>query len=136
MNVNKTSLGLWTLIFLFSSQSSSAGTSSYRCSEIEGAKIIADDGTFLGTLDNHYQSDSIFNSYSDHGSTYSQESIWNEYSDYGNDYSQESPFNEYGSNSPVLLKDDKVVGRLTIKSYESDGIDPRTVGRDCDWQSR
>ena len=108
--------------------------SSYRCYELEGAKIVAEDGTYLGTLDDSYASDSIYNEYSDHGSTYSDESLWNEYSDHGNDYSDESAFNEYASNPPVLLKDGEVIGRLTVKDYEYDSVDPRTVGEDCDWK--
>ena len=106
---------------------------SYRCSEVEGAKIIGEDGTYLGTLGDSQQSESIFNPYSDHGSSYSQESIWNEYSNYGTEYSQESPFNEYASDSPVLLKNGEVVGRLTVRSYGSDNINPRTIGTDCGW---
>ena len=108
--------------------------SSYRCYELEGAKIVAEDGTYLGTLDDSYASDSIYNEYSDHGSTYGDESLWNEYSDHGNDYSDESAFNEYASNPPVLLKDGEVIGRLTVKDYEYDAVDRRTVGEDCDWK--
>ena len=107
--------------------------SSYRCFELEGAKIIAEDGTFLGTLDNSYSADSIFNDYSDHGTDYSSDSIWNEYSDWGNDYSSISPFNEYATDPPILIKEGEVVGKLTVKSYEIDAVDPRKVGKDCGW---
>ena len=108
-------------------------TSSYRCFELEGAKIIAEDGTFLGTLDDSYSADSIFNDYSDHGTDYSSDSVWNEYSDWGNDYSSTSPFNEYAPDPPILIKEGEVVGKLTVKSYEIDGVDPNTVGKDCGW---
>ena len=107
--------------------------SSYRCFELEGAKIIAEDGTFLGTLDDIYSADSIFNDYSDHGTDYSADSIWNEYSDWGNDYSSISPFNEYAADPPILIKEGEVVGKLTVKSYEIDAVDPNTVGKDCGW---
>ena len=107
--------------------------SSYECYELDGAKIIAEDGTFLGTLGDSYESDSIYNEYGDHGSTYDSDSIWNEYSDYGNEYSSQSPFNDYASDPPVLLKDGEVVGKLTTDPWEYDGVDPRTVGEDCDW---
>ena len=110
-----------------------ADTSSYRCYELDGAKIIADDGTYLGTLGDSYESDSIYNEYSDHGSTYDSDSIWNEYSDYGNEYSSQSPFNDYASDPPVLLKDGEVIGKLTTDPWEYEGVDPRTVGEDCDW---
>ena len=49
--------------------------SSYECYELDGAKIIAEDGTFLGRLGDSYESDSIYNEYSDYGSTYDSESI-------------------------------------------------------------
>ena len=52
-----------------------ADTSSYRCYELDGAKIIAEDGTYLGTLGDSYESDSIYNEYSDHGSTYDSVSV-------------------------------------------------------------
>ena len=107
--------------------------SSYECYELDGAKIIAEDGTFLGTLGDSYEPDSIYNEYSDHGSTYDSDSIWNEYSDYGNEYSSQSPFNDYASDPPVLLKDGEVVGKLTTDPWEYDGVDPRSVGEDCDW---
>jgi hypothetical protein len=109
--------------------------SSFRCFELEGAKIIAEDGTFLGTLDNKYSSDSIFNQYSDFGKEYHSDSIWNKYSDWGNDYSSISPFNEYASTPPILLKDGEVVGKLTVKAFEYDAVNPYTVGKDCGWAS-
>ena len=98
-----------------------------------GAKIIAEDGTFLGTLDDSYESDSIYNDYSEYGNDYNSDSIWNDYSDYGSDYSSQSPFNDYASDPPILLKDGEVVGKLTTDPYDYDAVDPRSVGKDCDW---
>ena len=122
------------LIISFSSFMNADRLSIWECYELEGAKIIAEDGTFLGTLDYHYDSESIYNDYSDYGNDYSSDSIWNEYSDYGNHYSSESPFNDYASDPPILIKDGEVVGILTIKPYEYEGVDPRTAGKDCDWE--
>lgn len=110
-----------------------ASLSSYECYELEGAKIIAEDGTFLGTLDDSYESDSIYNDYSEYGNDYNSDSIWNDYSDYGSDYSSQSPFNDYASDPPILLKDGEVVGKLTTDPYDYDAVDPRSVGKDCDW---
>ncbi len=120
-------------LLLTTNTSFSETLSSYRCFELEGAKIIAEDGTFLGTLDDSYSADSIFNEYNDHGTDYSSDSIWNEYSDWGNDYSSISPFNEYATDPPILIKEGEVVGKLTVKSYEIDAVDPYTVGKDCGW---
>ena len=58
-------------------------------------RIIADDGTFLGTLnENTYDSNSIYNEYGTYGSKYSAKSILNQYGNYGSDYSALSPFNK------------------------------------------
>jgi len=122
-------------LWILSSHLHSESISSFRCFELEGAKIIAEDGTFLGTLDNSYSSDSIFNQYSDFGKEYHSDSIWNEYSDWGNNYSSMSPFNEYASTPPILLKDGEVVGKLTVKAFEYDAVNPYTVGKDCGWAS-
>ena len=39
----------------------------YECNQIEGAKIIAEDGTYLGTMGDSYNTDSIYNNYSSYG---------------------------------------------------------------------
>ena len=127
-------LFLLLCLLLTTNTSFSETLSSYRCFELEGAKIIAEDGTFLGTLDDSYSADSIFNDYSDHGTEYSTDSIWNEYSDWGNNYSSTSPFNEYAADPPILIKEGEVVGKLTIKSYEIDSVDPNIVGQECGWE--
>ena len=127
---------LISALLLFVASNSWADTPSYRCYELDGAKIIAEDGTYLGTLGDSYESDSIYNEYSDHGSTYDSDSIWNEYSDYGSDYSSQSPFNDYASDPPVLLKEGEVVGKLTTDAYEYEGVDPRSVGKDCGWSDQ
>ena len=101
------------------------------CYKLEGAKIIAEDGTYLGTLDDSYKSDSIYNEYSEHGSDYSSSSIWNEYSEYGSEYSSSSAFNTF-SDPPVLLKDGEVIEKFT-REYALDGYDARELKKDCDW---
>ena len=133
--LNKSTYIYFFLLWILSSNLHSESLSSFRCFELEGAKIIAEDGTFLGTLDNSYSSDSIFNQFSDFGKEYHSDSIWNEYSDWGNNYSSMSPFNEYASTPPILLKDGEVVGKLTVKVFEYDGVNPYTVGKDCGWAS-
>ena len=117
----------------FTSTILSSDISSWDCYKFEGAKIIGEDGTFLGSLESGYNSDSIYNSYGDYGSSYCTDCIWNEYSDWGNTYSSTSPFNEDASDPPVLLKDGEIVGLFTTKEYISDGINPDSVGRICGW---
>ena len=96
-------------------------------------KIIAEDGTYLGTLDDSYKSDSIYNDYSDYGNEYNSDSVWNDYSDYGNEYSSQSAMNDSASEPPVLLKDGEVVGKLTTNDYEYEGVNPKALKEVCDW---
>ena len=123
---------IFIAFFLHFPLSSNAELSWYECNEIEGAKIIAEDGTYLGTMGDSYNSDSIYNDYSSYGNEYG-DSIWNEYSEYGNEYSSQSPFNDYASDPPVLLKDGEVVGKLSTDKYDYNAIDPSTAGSDCGW---
>ena len=37
-------------------------------------------------------------------------------------------------NDAFLDANGEVVGTLTIDPYDYDGVDPRTVGKDCDWE--
>ena len=66
-------------------------------------RIVAKDGTFLGTFENEYSQNSIYNKYGTYGSKYSSNSIFNKYGNYGSDYSQYSPFNKYANNAPWLV---------------------------------
>lgn len=80
--------------------------------------IIADDGTFLGTFENAYSANSIYNEYGTYGSPYNSKSIFNKYGNYGSDYSQYSPFNSYSNNGPWLVdKRGNYYGRLSINKY-------------------
>lgn len=70
---------------------------------LRGALIVAADGTFLGTCDGKYSTDSIANKYGDHGSAYSSTSMYNKYSSYGSAYASTSAFNKYASEPPYIL---------------------------------
>lgn len=84
------------------------------CAQISGAKIIAQDGTFLGEISNKYNSDSVFNEYGEYGSKYSSNSIWNQYGNYGGKYSNGSPFNKYASEPPMIVINNRAVAYLSI----------------------
>lgn len=106
---------------------------SWDCYKLEGAKIIAEDGTYLGKIEDNYDSDSIYNEYSEYGNSYNSDSIWNEYSEYGNEYSSKSALNDNAGEPPVLLKDGEVIGKLTTKEYVYDGYDVNEIKETCDW---
>ena len=81
-------------------------------------KIVAEDGTFLGTFEDEYSAKSIYNQYGNYGSPYNANSIFNKYGTYGSDYSQYSPFNKYGNNAPWLVdRKGNYYGCLSINKY-------------------
>ncbi|MDR0641491.1 MAG: hypothetical protein LBG07_03430 [Treponema sp.] len=87
---------------------------------ISELRIIAEDGTFLGTFENEYSSNSVYNEYGNYGSKYSSSSIFNKYGNYGSDYSDQSPFNRYASNPPGLYdRRGNFYGTLSINKYAS-----------------
>jgi hypothetical protein len=96
---------------------------------LKGALIFAQDNkqTYLGKIENKYNSESIFNEYGTYGSKYSSDSIWNEYSTFGNKYSTYSPFNSYCSSPPVIVKNGQIIGYLTTNDYISGGISPHIL---------
>lgn len=75
--------------------------------------------TYLGCLScSQYATDSLFNTYGDHGNRYSSDSIWNHYSDYGSRYSNEGACNPYANDPPVIVDSDGTFyGRLTLNIY-------------------
>jgi hypothetical protein len=88
--------------------------------DLSELRIIAEDRTFLGTFENKYSSNSIYNEYGDYGSKYSSDSIFNKYGEYGSDYSDLSPFNRYASNPPGLYdRRGNFYGTLSINKYAS-----------------
>ena len=91
-----------------------------------GASIIADDGerTFLGMIGNETERDSIFNDIGQHGGEIARHSIWNEIGRYGGAISRHSPFNEFSSSPPFIVKNGKVIGRLTVNKFIAGAVDP------------
>ena len=81
-------------------------------------RIVAEDGTFLGTFENEYSKNSIYNMYGTYGSPYNANSIFNQYGNYGSNYSIYSPFNKYSNNGPWLVdKKGNYYGRLSTNKY-------------------
>jgi len=91
--------------------------------------LIAADGTFLGTLEGKYDTNSIYNQYGDYGSKYSTTSIWNQYGNYGGLYSQYSPFNQYTNTPPILVINGEGVGYFSVNRYLQVVYNPYTLER-------
>jgi endonuclease YncB( thermonuclease family) len=103
------------------------------CTVLYGAKIIANDGTYLGKLVNSHDPESIFNKYGLYGSDYGINSIWNTYSIYGSDYSLYSPFNSYSTTPPAIVANGDIIGYLSINSYVQGAVTPQAILKACNW---
>jgi len=93
---------------------------------LRGASIVAQDydRTFLGTLTNEVNSNSIFNKIGTYGSDISTNSIWNDIGTFGSEISSYSPFNDITSTPPMIIKNGNIIGYLTVNKIISGGISP------------
>jgi len=105
-------------------------SSASDCTRIEGSRIVAPDGTFLGKITSKFDGESIFNPYGTFGNSYSSSSIWNKYSTWGSSYSSSSPFNRYTTSPPQVIKNGGVIGLLTTNTSLYGAIDPYAI-RSC-----
>lgn len=96
---------------------------------LKGASIIAqDDGrTYLGSLTNKLNSNSIFNEIGTYGSVNSSNSIWNNIGTFGSKISSYSPFNNISSTPPMIVKDGEIIGYLTVNNTIYGGISPELL---------
>ncbi|GAA4821732.1 hypothetical protein GCM10023232_18770 [Sphingosinicella ginsenosidimutans] len=101
------------------------------CIAIEGARVVTEDGDYLGTVASPYAMDSIFNRYGRYGSKYQSNSIWNDYGRFGSAYSTTSARSEYASRPPLLIKNRQVIGRLSTNRGLQDAINPVLLGAVC-----
>jgi hypothetical protein len=98
------------------------------CYTIDGAKVIAQDGKFLGTIGGKYASNSIYGTYSGHGGKYDNASIWNKYSNYGDQYSDLSAFNKMAEKPPMVINNGNVIAYLSNNENLKGAINPVVLG--------
>jgi len=103
------------------------------CSIVKDATLIAQDNqnTPLGKISSPYDVKSIFNEYGEYGSEYSTKSIWNQYGIFGGEYSTYSPFNKYTTTPPMLIKNGKIIGYLTVNKFVKPSISPNLLKELC-----
>ena len=108
---------------------------SWECGKFNGAKIIAEDGTYLGVLGPRWITNSIFNDSSKFSSSWSSESVYNSDSKYGNSYSQLSVFNDSASKPPLIIsKKGEVIGKLSVGPiWDNSRFNPYDIKYTCDW---
>lgn len=93
------------------------------CADLNGSAIVANDGTFLGTIEDAYAQNSVLNDYGRYGGEFSATSIWNEFGRYGGEFSSLSPFNEFTTSPPVIILRGRAIAYLT-RNRSLNGLDP------------
>ena len=97
--------------------------------QLEGCRIVADDGEFLGIISkNAIDAKSILNEIGKYGSQISSVSIFNTIGKYGSEISSLSPFNEITSKPPKIFnKEGKFVAYLTKNSFKTPRVDAHAL---------
>ncbi len=99
------------------------------CAALEGAAVIASDGTYLGSITRRIDAESVFNELGIFGNPLSPNSIWNEFGPYGGKLSVKSPFNEISPTPPALMKNSRIIAHLTVNDSLLGAIDPLILER-------
>lgn len=95
---------------------------------LEGSRIHADDGTFLGKISrDQFAADSIANQFGTHGSKFEAESIFNEFGKYGGKFSAMSPYNKFSTTPPKITLNNGKWIYLTINRFQTPRLDPFEV---------
>lgn len=95
---------------------------------IEGAVIVAEDGTFLGKITtNALDRLSLLNELGPHGSELARESVFNELGRYGGELARLSPFNELTSTPPRIFKGDRFIAFFTVNRLKTPRVDPHAL---------
>ena len=98
-------------------------------SQLEGSRIVANDGQFLGVITrNQFAANSILNEFGAHGSQFRQESIFNTFGQYGSEFSQLSPFNRFAQSPPLIIAPNGArVAFLTKNQFKTPCVDPHVL---------
>jgi hypothetical protein len=110
----KAALALTTILDLKAAELKLKQAQANAQTALEGAKIVAADGRYLGRIGPTYDAESIFCSYGDYGATYSEKSIWCTYGKYGATYEELSPFCSYSTKPPKLIIDDTEIASFSV----------------------
>lgn len=97
-------------------------------SGLEGATIRAQDGTYLGLISaNEFHPDSICNAGGAHGSEASETSIRNPHAKYSSQHSGVSAFNQFAARPPIVERDGRTLGYLTLNPLKQPAINPNDL---------
>lgn len=126
----KISLGGMVLAMTMSSQAS-ARHKFLECNTVSNARILASDGTFLGSLSPASRPDSVLNKTGPYGSRTAGNGLWNINGPYGSISSEKSPMNGAGGRPASVVKDGKEVGKLMRGSLRTWIEDPAKLVQRC-----
>ena len=85
---------------------------------------IMEEKKYLGKIEDQFMIDSIFNEFGTYGSGFSSDSIWNKFGTYGSEFSSKSPFNKFTITPPAIVKNNKIIGYLTVNKFIQGGVYP------------
>lgn len=122
---------LLVLASILATRASLANAQDAACVAIDGAIVASSDGTYLGRVSSPYDSQSIFNDIGTYGSTISSKSIWNDIGTYGSDISPKSAMNDLASDPPMLIKNQRIIGYLTVNKVKPGAVNPLLLGIVC-----
>lgn len=95
-----------------------------RLSTLEGGRVVAHDGQFLGTITGHRHKDSIANDYGPYGDPYSPTSMYNSSSNYGSPHSGNGARHPHTPFPPRIYVKGKPVAYVTANRSFNPSIHP------------
>lgn len=103
------------------------------CELLHGVTVTGNDihDTFLGTITNRLNHDSIFNEHGPHGSTHADDSMFNTDGRFGDDSSDYSANNPTASKPPNLWLGINFIGHMTANPAFDNGVSPYVVKGRC-----
>lgn len=108
-----------------------AHTRTLDCQAVKDARILASDGTYLGSLTDHKDRNSVMNKNGPYGSPTAANSLWNPASPYGSTSSRKSPMNGLDGRPAQLVKNGQVIGKMMRGSLRSWMEDPAKLVKRC-----
>jgi hypothetical protein len=92
----------------------------------EGASLLSaeDEPVYLGKITDSFDPESIFNSFGRFGNAFAANSIWNNFGRYGGSIPMHSPLNALSTRPPYIVKNNKIIGRLTTNKLVTGAVDP------------
>ena len=110
------------------------GDRTLACRDLAGARLVAQDGQYLGALTSEFARGSVLNEFGPHGSEHSDSSIWNPHGRYGSEFSPLSPHRLRAPTPPRIVRGDTVLGYLSVNARLRPRVSPQRLRR-CAFQS-